>query len=205
MILVVCAVEAELSEPSFRQNVEIRAIGIGPVEAAAATARALATTRYQFVINAGIGGAFRGRATLGDAVVVTHEAFAELGFEDGADVALPRGVRLIRTIAADPLMLARLRALPYPQARGVTVASITTSDARARALTERYDATVESMEGFAVLRAAALAGVRAVEIRGISNYVGERTRSEWNFRRGATAAREALEAALDLLATEQHV
>ena len=35
------------------------------------------------------------------------------------------------------------------------------------------------MEGFAVLRAAALAGVPAVEVRVISNEIGEADRSLW--------------------------
>ncbi len=38
---------------------------------------------------------------------------------------------------------------------------------------------VEAMEGFAVLRAAALAGVPALEVRAISNEVGEHDRSRW--------------------------
>jgi nucleoside phosphorylase len=40
------------------------------------------------------------------------------------------------------------------------------------------------MEGFAVLRAAALAGVRAIEIRGISNRCGDRANGGWNFAAG---------------------
>jgi nucleoside phosphorylase len=37
------------------------------------------------------------------------------------------------------------------------------------------------MEGFGVLRAAALAGVPAVELRAISNVVDEPDRSKWRF------------------------
>ena len=39
---------------------------------------------------------------------------------------------------------------------------------------------VEAMEGFGVLRAAALAGVAAVEVRAISNALGEEDRSRWD-------------------------
>ena len=38
---------------------------------------------------------------------------------------------------------------------------------------------VEAMEGFGVLRAAALAGVPAVEVRAISNEIGEPDRRRW--------------------------
>jgi nucleoside phosphorylase len=40
---------------------------------------------------------------------------------------------------------------------------------------------VEAMEGFAVLRACALAGVPAVEARVVSNAIGEPDRSLWRF------------------------
>ena len=42
------------------------------------------------------------------------------------------------------------------------------------------DASVEAMEGFGVLRAAALAGVPALELRAISNMVGEEDRTRWD-------------------------
>ncbi len=40
---------------------------------------------------------------------------------------------------------------------------------------------VEAMEGYAVLRAAALAGVPALEVRVLSNAVAEPDRSRWRF------------------------
>ena len=42
---------------------------------------------------------------------------------------------------------------------------------------------VEAMEGFGVLRAAELAGVPAVEVRVISNEIGEADRARWEIRR----------------------
>jgi futalosine hydrolase len=81
--------------------------------------------------------------------------------------------------------------------RGLTVAAVTTTDATARRLRTRYEAEVESMEGFSVLRAAAVANVPAIEVRGISNYVGDRAASEWDFAAGARATARALEAVLE--------
>ena len=54
---------------------------------------------------------------------------------------------------------------------------------------------VEAMEGFAVLRAAALAGVPAVEVRAVSNEVAEPDRSRWRIEE----ALEALAAAMPRL------
>ena len=80
---------------------------------------------------------------------------------------------------------------------------MTTTDATAARLRQRYDADLESMEGFAVLRAAADAGIPAVEVRGISNYVGDRARSEWDFAAGAGATVRALTALVTTLSIEE--
>ena len=48
------------------------------------------------------------------------------------------------------------------------------------------------MEGFGVLRAAALAGVPAVEVRAISNEIGEDDRARWDIDAGLAALERAL-------------
>jgi nucleoside phosphorylase len=48
------------------------------------------------------------------------------------------------------------------------------------------------MEGFAVLRACALAGVPAVEVRAISNEIGEPDRSRWELDTALAALADAL-------------
>jgi futalosine hydrolase len=51
---------------------------------------------------------------------------------------------------------------------------------------------VEAMEGFGVLRAAADAGVPAVEVRAISNAIGEPDRERWDVAAGLDALDGAL-------------
>ena len=48
---------------------------------------------------------------------------------------------------------------------------------------------VEAMEGFGVLRAAARAGVPAVEVRAISNAIGEADRRRWDLDGALDGAR----------------
>jgi nucleoside phosphorylase len=56
------------------------------------------------------------------------------------------------------------------------------------------------MEGFAVLRAARLAGVPAVEVRAVSNEIDEPDRTRWRF----DDALATLDAALPRLLSELH-
>ena len=54
------------------------------------------------------------------------------------------------------------------------------------------------MEGFAVLRAASIAGVPAIQLRGISNIAGPPERAGWDFAAGSRALRTMLEAFLNV-------
>ncbi len=200
MILVVCAAAAEL-RGFARAGVDVVPVGVGPVEAALGTLRALAGKSYRLAINAGIAGAFAGRAAVGDAVAVTDETYVDLGREDRVALALPDGLHVEANCESDRAQLACLRdaATALVFGSGITSATVTTSDARAATLAARFAATAESMEGFAVLRAAALANVPALELRGISNMVGDRARSQWDFRAGAAATVRALDAFLDVV------
>ena len=202
-ILVVCAVAQELERLAPREDVEVIATGVGPVEAALGTARALAAKHYDAVINAGLAGGFRERCTVGDAVVCSRDDYAELGLEDGTAFPLPGGIALQRSAEAHPSLLEPFLAglIPVIVGRGVSSAIVTSTTARALVLAHRFRADVESMEGFSVLRAAALAGVPAVEIRGVSNLVGDRASNEWNFRAGAAAAVATTDALLNVLLT----
>jgi futalosine hydrolase len=200
-ILVVCAVAQELAALPQRDGVEVLTVGVGPVEAALGTMRALAGRRYDAVINAGIAGGFRDRCTVGDAVVCSREDYAELGLEDGSAFPLPGGLELVRHVEADAALLRPFLAgvVPVIVGRGVTSAIVTSTTARALVLAHRFRPDVESMEGFSVLRAAQLAEVPAIEIRGVSNLVGERATNEWDFRAGAAAAVATTGALLDVL------
>jgi hypothetical protein len=59
---------------------------------------------------------------------------------------------------------------------------------------------VEAMEGYAVLRAAALAGVPAVEVRVVSNAVGERDRARWRVEEAKRLLAESLPVLVEGLA-----
>jgi futalosine hydrolase len=202
MILLVSAVAQELEWLGPRAGVETLVAGIGPVDASARVARALSAQKYDMVVNAGIAGAFEGVAHVGDGVVVGEELF-EVQQENGAPLALPSGNIVADRVPSDSQLIEAITALGFPLVRGITVSQVTATEATAARLRAR-GAEIETMEGFAVLRAAQLAGVPAIEVRGISNIVGERAKSEWNFDAGIMGLRRILNATLDLLHTMAH-
>jgi futalosine hydrolase len=175
VILVVAATERELAGASGAATLTC---GVGPVEAAATTAQALAVQQPSAVLHVGIAGA---RGIAAPQLVIGSESV----YEDAADGALvPARVR------PDADLLERVRrALPDAQ-----VLPIGTS-ARVGGTS---GCTVEAMEGFAVLRAAELAGIPAVEVRAVSNEIDEPDRARWRF----DDALAALEQSLPLLLAE---
>lgn len=153
-VLIVAATERELDG---RDGL---ACGVGPVEAAAATARALVLRDWRAVLHVGVAG---GRGLAPRSLVIGAEAVY---------CDLSAGVPLVGRVAADErLIAAAQQILP-----GAPVLPIGTS----AAVGGSRDVTVEAMEGFGVLRAAALAGVPAVEIRAISNEIGDPDRRRWH-------------------------
>ena len=149
------------------------ACGIGPVEAAAATAQALAARHWRALLHVGIAGA---RALEpGTLVIGTEAVYCDLS------AAIP----VVDRVSADALLIeAARRAAP-----GALVLPIGTSAAVGSA---GHDVPVEAMEGFGVLRAAELAAVPAVEVRAISNEIGEPDRARWRIDDALAALEKAL-------------
>lgn len=199
MILVACAVGAELEFFRPVPHVEMLVTGVGPIEASAGVSRALAQSSYQLVIGAGIAGAFAGAAEVGEGVVVSEE-FCEICLETGQSLALPAGQRVVDRASSDLKLVDGLVELGFRSLHGLTVSKVTATDSTARRLAE-HGVGVESMEGFAVLRAAEIAGVPAIEVRGISNLVGDRDRSQWNFAAGVRGLERILTSLIALLGT----
>jgi len=171
-VLVVAATTYELAiSDDWRSLV----CGVGPVEAAAATAQAIAEHRPHAIVHVGIAGArHRSQLTPGTIVLGSESTYC--------DMTLHSALAPKRIAAPAELLNAARRAAP--QAR---VHVIGTS-ARVGGSSEcEPEVDIEAMEGFAVLRAAQRAGVPAIEIRAISNVIEETDRRLWQFDIGFAA------------------
>jgi futalosine hydrolase len=190
VILLATAVEAELAFWRKRDGVATLVTGVGPIEAACALAAELERNAYRLVVSAGLGGALDGAAAIGDGVVVAVDSM-EIDLEDGSPLSLPRGERTIERALSDTRLVEAMRARGFAALRGVTVTRVTSTERTAQRLAG-LGAQVESMEGFAALRAAECAGVAAIELRGISNRCGSREASGWNFSAGMIGLQRAV-------------
>jgi futalosine hydrolase len=161
-VLLVAATERELDG---RDGL---VCGVGPVEAAAATARALALRSFGAVLHVGVAGG-RGLATC-SLVIGAEAVYCDLS---AAIHVVDRGRADERLVAAARQVVPDAPVLPIG-----TSAAVGATGCRL---------AVEAMEGFGVLRAAALAGVPAVEVRAISNEIGEPDRGRWQIAQAIDA------------------
>ena len=170
-MLVVAATEREVARID---GADTLVCGIGPVDAAIATARALCERRPDAVLHIGLAGA---RTLDPPALVLGSESV----YEDARGPLVPAHVE------PDPALLTKVRAA-LPDAHVLPIGT-------SAYVGGTSECEVEAMEGFAVLRACALAGVPAVELRAVSNAIDETDRSKWLF----DEAFALLDAALDRL------
>lgn len=174
-VLLVAATEIELC------GYEGLACGVGPVEAAVEIARALVIDPPRAVVHVGVAGA-RG-ITPGGIVIGSESVYSDISAE----------IPVVNRVEPDAGLLAAMRAalpdaLTLPIGTSAAVGGVGTG------------VRVEGMEGFGVLRACALAGIPAIEIRAISNEISERDRSRWRIGRALEALADALPRVLDAAA-----
>lgn len=168
-----------LSESSLAESTDfdILITGVGMTATAFALGRQL-QPGYKQVLNLGIAGAFDHNIALGDLVYITTDLFSELGAENGPEfISIDSlGFGSARVEAA-PVLNPHLNGLR--QALGITVNTVHGAQESIAKVIQRFNPTVESMEGAAVLYACSQCQIPAIQVRSISNYVETRNRENW--------------------------
>lgn len=175
---IVAAVEAELG------GLPGVAVGVGPLRAAASTARLLAGDAFDGLVLVGSAGSYPGGPAVGSVVVSRWMGWADAGSITGKAYA---------PVPVQPLLGASwLRErTSAPEADILTVPSITTDPEVVAALQHQGKRTwqVEHLEAMGVAVACAAAGTPFVALLGIANRVGPTAHGEWKANRDAAEGR----------------
>jgi futalosine hydrolase len=159
--------------------------GVGKASAAAAVARTLDPALHKCVVSAGVAGALPGSGLRpGDALCARESIFADEGVDAGPEFislddmgfAPAPGLR----IPGDSDLLRNFSSRVDRVAPVATVSTCSGTDERALALSRRWSAAAEAMEGAAVGLVAVRLGVPFAEVRVISNTTGNRAAQQWN-------------------------
>ncbi len=185
--------------------------GVGKSNAAFSAGHLLGREEHRAVLNVGCAGAFPGGVLArGDVVIADREVFADEGaeapggFMDHEALDLPiidAGGPVYNLIPIrppcrlSPRELAKLSAeLGFPVRAGplCTVSTTSATQRRASEVAARWRPMAESMEGAALALAALRLCLPFLEVRGISNFTGDRDPGDWDLGLAASRAAAAM-------------
>ena len=198
-LLIVAATKLEIA-PFLATNykVDVLITGVGIPATIFNLNQKLAQTKYDLVIQAGIAGTFKGTFEKSDIVIIEEDTFADIGVDE---------IGNFRTIFE--IGFADENEFPYksgwlkneqkilkktnlPIAKAITVNKITDDEKQLNQLKDKFNADVESMEGAAFHYVCLQHKINFLQLRSISNKVGERDKAKWKMEEAISSLNAAL-------------
>ncbi|MGN6490762.1 MAG: futalosine hydrolase [Agriterribacter sp.] len=194
-ILIVAATAGEvnatqeyLAEKMYQRkdcSVQLLTTGVGLVSTTYVLTKYFSKIKPDLVVQAGIAGSLHPFYPPGTVVVVKDEVFGDLGVEeehsfkdlfdlDLAEDSFPYSSKVLSNPHHRLLNKIKLK-----QVKGVSVNEITTRAGRTQQIIEKYSAGIESMEGAAFHYVCLQEAIPFVQLRAVSNFIGERDKSKW--------------------------
>jgi futalosine hydrolase len=175
--------------------------GVGVLSTTYSLTQIIQLEKPDYIIQAGIAGAFEGVPSLGEVVIVEDDRLGDLGVMEStgwkttADLGFANDadLKLVNPYTD------RLNFLQLPKVHAVTVNQITTSEQQARMYTNKFSAQIETMEGAALHYVCKQLSIPFIQIRAISNKVGERDKSKWLLAESIRNLNETLQKYVPLL------
>jgi len=167
------------------KNVDILITGVGVTAATYQITKAVNQKRPDFILQAGVAGSLDLNLGLATVALVKDEVIGDSGVLEGPSFYSLFDLNLAeRNI--HPWRNAKLGNSYHfmldfnlPVVNGVTVNEISTNLERIRYYKENLNAQIETLEGAALHFVGLMEGVNFLQVRAISNYIGERDKTKW--------------------------
>ena len=178
-----------LKEKGLEQKVEVLITGVGLVAATYSLTRRLAKSHPRLILQAGVAGALNEELALGQVVVVGSETIGDEGVAESGTFQSLFALKLADANGA-PFRAGRLVNESLTESThtglavvsGVSVNQISTDLEQIDYYRDHLGADIETMEGAALHYVAGMERVPYLQLRAISNYIGERDKSHWKLR-----------------------
>lgn len=165
--------------------VDVLVTGVGMPSAIFHLQKRIHQMDYDCIIQAGIAGSFSDDIPSGQVVLVKQDCFADIGFEEKE-----KFTPLFNTEFADKneypftdgwLMntKANLQYADLPTVKAITVNKVSDSELQKQQYINTFNAGIETMEGAALHYVCLQEHIPFLQIRSISNQVGERDKTKW--------------------------
>ncbi|WP_018614130.1 futalosine hydrolase [Segetibacter koreensis] len=162
--------------------------GVGMLPSCFCVSKLIFERKPDLIIQAGIAGTFNSAVKLGEVVIVKEDILADTGVEeDGSfkdvfdlNLAQPDSFPFFKKRLLNP-EIEKLNFLGLKEVTGITINEITTRLQRIIQYKAKYNPDIESMEGASLHYCCLQTSTSFIQLRAISNYIGERDKSKWNF------------------------
>jgi len=197
-ILVVSATRMEIASfAELNMNVDTLITGVGAPACMYTLTKQLQRKNYDMVIQAGIAGTFRNAFPPGETVVVKQDVFADLGIHEKDEffTLFDKGFADHNTTpyTSGWLVNEGLNNFSLPQANAITINTVSDKYAQTELYSKKYEPDIESMEGAAFHYVCISEGIPFVQLRSISNFVGERIKTNWKMKEALQGLNENLQ------------
>jgi futalosine hydrolase len=174
---------------SKRMKVTFHQSGVGMLATAVSLTKMITEEKPDLIIQIGIAGCFDEKMILGKVVCINEESLGDLGVQEDGKWKDIFDLKLEKS-TYPPFEKRKLpnqwmkdyNVLKLPEVAAVTINQITTSPDHKLQLIKKYEAVIESMEGAALHYVCRTFNVPFIQMRAISNYIGERDKSKWEIK-----------------------
>ena len=198
-ILIAAATKMEIQTfLDLNPDAEYLITGVGAAATVFQLMNRIESNKYDFIIQVGLAGTYSNELILGESVFVERDCFADLavwenkkiinvndlGFTNPNDFPFENGWLVNHKVSFNSTQAKKVKA--------VTVNLLTDDLSYVEAMRMKYNAAVESMEGAALHYVCIQKNIPFLQIRGISNQVGERDKSKWKFKEALQSSNQLL-------------
>ena len=188
-ILVITATQSEI-QPFINADtgIDVLITGVGVPATLYHLQKRMQQIDYNLIIQAGIAGTFNKDIQLGQVVLVNQDTFGDIGIEEKENF-----ISIFETgfvgknefpfqdgwlVNADEMnKLSDLAAV-----KAITVNKVSDSELQKQQFIKQFNADIESMEGAALHYVCLQENIPFMQIRSISNFVGERDKTKWKMK-----------------------
>ncbi len=174
---------------SHRCKVQFHQTGVGMLATAVSLTRLVMEEKPDLIIQAGIAGCFDTSLALGKVVVVNEESLADMGVEEDGkwkdifDLKLEKSsYHPFERRKLPNTWLPKFNLLNLPEVPAITINEISINKERIQQLIKKYSPVIESMEGAALHYVCREMNIPFIQIRALSNYIGERNKANWKMK-----------------------
>jgi futalosine hydrolase len=160
--------------------------GVGILSSTFSLSKLIFDERPDQIMQVGIAGSFDSSIKLASVFAIRQEYLGDTGVQENGQFKDVFDLKFLHDNTA-PFSnkalvntgIAKLNYLALTLVTGITVNEVTTDVKRIEQLKQKYGATVESMEGASLHYACLSTATPFIQIRAVSNYIGERDKSKW--------------------------